>query len=39
MDFVEAGVECYCVEDRIKTFLKVILTFDINIWHTYFFNF
>jgi hypothetical protein len=30
MDFVEADVECYCVEDRIKTFLKVILTSGIS---------
>jgi hypothetical protein len=39
MDSIEADVEYYCVEDRITTLLKVILTFDINIWHTYFLNF
>lgn len=33
MDSVEAYVEYYCVEGRITTLLKVILTFDINIWH------
>lgn len=39
MDFVEVYVEYNCVEDRITTLLKFILTFDINVWHTYFLNF